>query len=274
VSNEHLLPAEPKRLLVAGDSHGNLLHSRFLFECAAENACDAILHLGDFGYWPKMEALPFLRFNWINSDRNQLPIYFVEGNHEDYPRLLGRDYPQIGSFRLIAPPKESSNAGIWHIPRGARWTWQGIRFLGVGGAYSIDKGLREQGVDWFPEETLTDVQVAAIISAEHQADICVFHDAPTGAPLPIDLFPNLDAAWNREQLAKIVKRVDPALIMHGHYHCAYQGRWRDEDSGASAAIVGLDSDENPAQSWLVLDLTQTREQLGDWRSGGVPVLLP
>jgi predicted phosphodiesterase len=269
-AGQAVLPPEPSRLLVAGDSHGNLGHLQYLIAWAQESGCDAILHLGDFGYWPKWSD--YLEYGRELLEQAALPLYFVEGNHEQYVDLY-KPHPEVGSFRLVVPPGVPGRAGIWHIPRGTRWRWQGIRFLGVGGAYSIDKELRGPGIDWFPEELLSDEEYQRIVADPDQVDICVFHDAPRGAPLPLELLPIFKAAWNRELLGKIAAHVRPALILHAHYHCFYISSWRDEGADVSAAIVGLDSDLNPSRSWLVLDLDEARAQLSQWRGGGPPTAL-
>jgi hypothetical protein len=270
VSEQIELPSEPTRLLVAGDSHGDPLHLNFLVERAEERGCDAILHLGDFGFWPKWSD--FLDETQLLLEQAALQLYFVEGNHEDYRRLL-QSFPQVGPFRLVVPPSAHGDGWIWHTARGARWRWRGIRFLGIGGGYSIDKQARVRGIDWFPEETLSGEEYKRVIADPAQVDVCVFHDAPRGAPLPLELYPVVNAAWNRELLAKIVARVRPALILHAHYHCAYEGRWRDEESGASATVLGLDCNLNPAQSWAVLDLADARSKLDRWRAGEAAGLL-
>ncbi len=42
----------PRRVLVAGDIHGNVSWIRRLCDLAQQHDCDAILQLGDFGFWP------------------------------------------------------------------------------------------------------------------------------------------------------------------------------------------------------------------------------
>lgn len=47
------IPGDPKRILVAGDTHGNWVHwQRVLLPAAREHKVDGIVQLGDFGYWP------------------------------------------------------------------------------------------------------------------------------------------------------------------------------------------------------------------------------
>jgi hypothetical protein len=46
---------------------------------------------------------------------------------------------------------------LW-APRGHRWTWQGVRFLALGGAFSIDRQYRKLDSGrwgWFKEEVIT-----------------------------------------------------------------------------------------------------------------------
>lgn len=267
------LPPEPTRLLVAGDSHGDPNHIKFLVEQAVEHHCEAILHLGDLGFYPKW-APEFLDFTGHMLKQNELALYFVEGNHEDYPRLHHPRHRQVGPFRRIELSKGMGTGTIWHIPRGARWNWRGIRFLGVGGAYSIDRHERGPGIDWFFEETLSEEDCQLILSQPGEVDVCVFHDAPSQAPIPSQLIYSFDARWNRELLGKIVTHVRPALILHAHYHRVYQARILSEATGASAAVVGLDCDQAPSRSWLVLDLDEARGTLGSWRSGEPSRLLP
>jgi hypothetical protein len=44
---------------------------------------------------------------------------------------------------------------IWHLPRGHRWRWHGRDWLALGGAVSLDRGVRTAGVNWWPEEEIT-----------------------------------------------------------------------------------------------------------------------
>ena len=55
---------------------------------------------------------------------------------------------------------------LW-APRAHRWTWQGVRFLALGGAYCIDRRdrtLNSGRWGWFTEETITAEQTAAAIA--------------------------------------------------------------------------------------------------------------
>jgi hypothetical protein len=48
---------------------------------------------GRFGFWPKWSD--FLAVAQLRLEQAGLPLYFVEGNHEQYPQLL-KPFPQAG----------------------------------------------------------------------------------------------------------------------------------------------------------------------------------
>jgi hypothetical protein len=87
-----------------------------------------ILQLGDFGY--TLDAA-FMRRVERTLARTGLHLVFVDGNHEAFTYLYR--YPIGGNgLRTLTPH-------IHQLPRGFRWTWAGVRFLALGGAYSVDR---------------------------------------------------------------------------------------------------------------------------------------
>jgi len=144
------MPHEPSRLLVAGDLHADESWFENLVYYAREQRCQAILQLGDLGYWPRIKHYDdFLRSLPRQLEGADLDLYFVEGNHEDLDALFDTDFAQVRPFRQI-------EERVYHLPRGAQWRWHGLRFVSVGGGYSLDKKLRIPGYDWFERETLSE----------------------------------------------------------------------------------------------------------------------
>ncbi len=47
---------EPRRVLLAGDTHGNGRWVGHLCKLARRHGCEVILQLGDFGFWPHTTA--------------------------------------------------------------------------------------------------------------------------------------------------------------------------------------------------------------------------
>lgn len=94
------------RILMAGDTHGNQTHCRYLIDKAVDNNCDRVFILGDFGYWEHMtEGIHFL--NKLNryASVNDVQVYFLDGNH-DKTSLLVKKYQDTDDegFLLVGHP--------------------------------------------------------------------------------------------------------------------------------------------------------------------------
>jgi Icc-related predicted phosphoesterase len=236
---------EPERIAFAGDWHGNTLWGVACVEHAAERGVEAIVHVGDFGYDYSARFVGGLT-NALN--RAGIPLLFVDGNHEDHP-LLG-SYPIRGNML-----REVSEM-IWHIPRGMRWQWAGLEFLGCGGAHSVDRRWREPGTSWWKEEAITGGDVARCVEGG-PADVLVSHDCPTGVPIPGlggGGFPAEEIALAEEHrgvLRRIVDRVRPRLIVHGHYHRNYRAEVDLGYGRVSVAGLGMDGTDFDDNLWIV-----------------------
>lgn len=206
-----------------------------------EHGVDTIVHVGDFGYWGVQ------RWAYISHVHHQLVdagirLFFVDGNHEHHYFLTGGPDPnpieQDGTRRITG--------NIHHLPRGYRWEWWGVQFLALGGAHSVDRQWRVEGVDWFREEIIS-------ISDAHTAvqggivDIMVTHDCPDDVDIPLG-----DNSWipreeltraekHRQFLGHVVDSVQPKHLFHGHYHRSYEAE-RLNSNGTKTRIHGLDMD--------------------------------
>lgn len=78
-----------------------------------------------------------------------LPVttLFVDGNHENFAELnsYGVDEWNGGTVHFV-------ESDIIHLMRGQVYNIDGTTFFTFGGAYSIDKMYRAEGLTWFPEE--------------------------------------------------------------------------------------------------------------------------
>jgi Icc-related predicted phosphoesterase len=244
--------ATPNRIAFAGDWHANIHWALSAIKYAAEQGADVIVHLGDFGYRYNAE---FLRRVSKELAYRGLHILFVDGNHEDFPILLRYRVHENGLRKLTNQ--------IYHLPRGFRWQWDGITFLALGGAYSVDRKWRVPGTSWWKEEELTPEDVQHAIDGG-PVDIFVSHDCPTGVPIPDlndDAFPFIElvrAEEHRTLVRQVVDEVCPRRIFHGHYHRDYQVT---VDLGYGPVVVtGLDCDGLAlARNVQVVDLAELKE---------------
>lgn len=211
--------------------------------------CEIIYQVGDFA------AFGAYRDRFLNDCQNYLEQYnkilvFNDGNHDDHPMLRSLKVDE-GPYRFA-----QISSRIFYVPRGTHWEWDGVRFCAMGGAWSIDAGVRTENVDWFPEEKIT-LGEAYKASQGGAVDIMFTHDAPYGTPcfkkewhLPSDM--QIASDHNRKLLLQIVENVKPKLLVHGHHHHYYEYDLTRSDK-AVTHVIGLNFELHP-NSMYVIDL--------------------
>lgn len=125
---------QPRRVLVAGDLHGVSWDTEATIHHALAEGCPLILQLGDFGFWPATAAGDYF-LQWLDDllEEVRLQLWFIDGNHDNHRAL---DELAAGSLDPVRLTER-----LVYLPRGARWTWHGVRFCALGGAASIDAEL-------------------------------------------------------------------------------------------------------------------------------------
>jgi predicted phosphodiesterase len=235
------------RLLVAGDTHGN---TRWVCDCliplATDLGCAGIVQLGDFGYWEHTEdGVQYLDDVDAAAASAGIPLFWLRGNHDNV-ELLRERYDNVdhrtwfGLWRI--------REHVYHIPDGAVFEWQGLRFRAFGGAYSVDKDWRLEleakrhrsaayredarrkkglppepvpaaaGTIWFPGEEMSDEDMDGFLAEKvGDIDVVLSHDKPRSTPacglkdLPLCLA-------NQDRLQRALQHHKPALWLHGHLH--------------------------------------------------------
>lgn len=291
-------PPEPCRIVVAGDWHGNSRQASHVIRTAAKvlagEPLRLVVHCGDFGVWPGPHGAAYLEAVRRACDEHGVFVRFVDGNHEDFTQL---------EHLRVRERWDGREAGDWlgfpadpapvaWIPRGYRWTWHGRTWLALGGAASVDRAVRTEGRDWWPQEEITGEQ-AAMVARDGPVDVMVTHDCPAGV---VHSFPPPPSFWDvrdlarsdahRERLQRVVDAVRPRWLMHGHLHRSYQ--LTASFSYGPCEVTGLDRDGGDGSNWAVLDtermewgvsdamrraadrLTALTEELGLYDRGGEP----
>jgi predicted phosphodiesterase len=250
---------EIKRVLIAGDIHADWGHAQDLVRRAQAEGCQAIFVVGDYGYWPHQDKDRRSEEKLEKAlARAGIMLYWVDGNHENYT-ALNYERPLVGQgFRIIHPH-------IVHVPRGTRWEWNGISFLGFGGAHSTDKEWRRQQEAkrkrgqqkhwfWWPEELITDDDEIRAAQAG-DADILFAHDAPAQVYLPRHLpsfnRDDLMTNMNRDRVGRVLAHSGAKMVFHGHYHQRYETDI--EVNRERVRVQGLGRNREKG-SWTVLDL--------------------
>lgn len=291
--------SEPSTILVSGDTHGDPQHALYIFQTAFESGAQAIVHTGDFGYWEHMPGGDaFLDFCSHLATENDLPLYWVDGNHENHT-WLRRIYGPGGSKHKPTPEGFwEIRPGVYYIPRGTRWVWSEVHLMGLGGACSVDKFDRlkaerknytdhiyannqrvkagsptrpydpEKWQRWWREEELTDEDVARALADPTPIDILFTHDKPRGSNPSWNRKDILECLPNQDKIQTVVNSLHPKLLVHGHLHHRYRDDIPAGNDGQHCRVEGLhcnvsarfdDPDKNPETSWILVQLVQEEE---------------
>jgi Icc-related predicted phosphoesterase len=229
------------KILVCGDWHGNTVFVENIFNAIAREGweVDVIVQVGDFGFWEhRDEGVHFLDSLSTFSQESGIPIYWVDGNHENFEILYDQYLKgRYDEFIEIRP-------SIYYIPRGKTWEWDGVKFMGFGGAYSIDKNHRTPYISWWPQEMASDEEIERVRSKNEQVDVLFSHDVPQGVDVLTAsggfLLPIASAEHSRYLIRQVAEVARPKLIVHGHYHFRYGMLW-----GApwgEVSVIGLTCD--------------------------------
>lgn len=225
------------RILVVGDTHCN--HNFMIwkvFNFAENFGCDAIFVVGDFGFWPNTEiGAKFLSSVSYKATEKNIPVYFLDGNHEDF-FTLEDVYGGLSNCKDFI----SIRKNIFYSPRSHSWEWDGVKFLSLGGAFSVDRNRRVMGQSWFTEETLRLVDIENCLRSQ-KVDVMLTHDCPSAMDIRsishVFYRTFAESESNRRNLQKVVDHLQPRMLIHGHYHV------RHATQCGNTKIIGLAHDK-------------------------------
>lgn len=238
-----------KSIIIAGDIHGvwGPLNS-LIYRTNVE----IILQCGDFGWWPKFHDTtqiwsgeyedisdeiigdPFQRMmakrvpkTWdqFGLNNKDVKIYWCDGNHEDHWDLISeRNY-------MKAPCEMMPN--VYYMKRGSVLQLPDKRnVLFIGGGDSIDKNMRSIGVDWFPEELISQRDIRDL--PDIKIDIVISHTCPIEFHKEVIT----KGFWEDKQiyidkikdpsayaLSHVLYKYKPSLWYFAHFHTSVVGKY-------------------------------------------------
>ena len=208
-----------KRAAIIGDCHGNreFLERAIWQASTCDPEIDVVIQVGDFGVWPFK--------GHMHNYSYDLPVYFVDGNHEHHPWLLAHCPEKINEL----------GNNVFYVNRGVTLEINNTSVLFCGGAHSIDWMYRQEGHSWFREENITDENVEKCLAVD-PVDLIITHDAPRICKIVQEDYPL--AMPNREKLDVIHQHHKPANWYFGHFHQNWC--WTDPDSGTRFFCCGAD----------------------------------
>lgn len=255
-----------------GDTHGNTHVVQNALDMFLAHDVIQIHQVGDFGFWPGKPGEQFLAQVNTHLTKNGQTLYITPGNHEDYS--------QIKHFPVREDGWLEAREHILVAPRGHRWEWEGVSFVSLGGAPSVDRAWRiqfqrDKGYPvWWKEEDISREDMDLTIEGGY-ADIMIAHDAPFGVPTvekgisgnPMG-FTEEDLRYGYEgrlKMREVVDVIRPKMFFHGHYHFKVEDKLEifNENTGVDdvTRIIGLSADGVP-NSWGILDLSTHKFRWG------------
>jgi hypothetical protein len=204
---------------VLGDLHGNTSWAFYALDWARRNNINTVLQAGDFGlYGNQTWGRTFLDKVSGCAGKFGIKLYVSDGNHEDH------DY--INSVPIEKDGWRHVRKNILVAPRPHRWEWEGVSFLSLGGAPSVDRTWQQRNKSWYFDEAITKEQAEAA-KAGGRVDVMIGHDAPFAEGIESKIADNphgflkadLDYAYEgRVIMDDVFMHVRPQIMFAGHYH--------------------------------------------------------
>ena len=217
-----------KPIFYVGDHHGDwnkLLEN--VDRLKIENCY--LISVGDsgIGFKPKKEQLNDIKF--LNEEFKKLNIIFmsIRGNHDDPSYYNGDGRIELSNFELIEDYTVMEHNGKL------------IQF--IGGATSIDRSIRKEGISYWSGEGLNFNK-----DKLQKVDTLITHTAPPWC-FP-QRFNKMVYDWaqddgylleeltlEREVMSEIFKVCQPSLHLYGHFHDS----WNEEINGCKHRLLNI-----------------------------------
>ncbi len=208
------------RILVCGDTHG--LHDagklEYFFNQQEHDYTkdDYLIICGDVAVC----GFDAKRSEATRQFLMDLPVtvLFVDGNHEHHAHL--NEYPveiwNGGKVHMITED-------IIHLMRGQIYEIDGRKIFTFGGAYSIDKAYRTEGIDWFEEELPSaeeyDEGWANLEANDYAVDFVFTHTCPSEVMAEIGFGGGFKKADRQtDEFQNMADSMDFKHWFFGHFH--------------------------------------------------------
>lgn len=132
------------RVFITGDKHGTFTPLFGFVDRVKLNEADILIIAGDAGYVWKKDY-----HSTVESLRQIFPgtVAFIDGNHENHAVLNSMEIIRWNGGRV-----HRAAEGVYHLMRGEIYSIYGNNYFTFGGARSVDKDRREDGISWWKEE--------------------------------------------------------------------------------------------------------------------------
>ena len=217
-----------KPLLFLGDHHGEWSYLLDIIDAKKISDC-YLISVGDSGIGFTNKENQEKNNHWLNIEFKDRNIIFmaIRGNHDDPFYFQGLNRVSLSNFELIEDYTVAE--------------YDGKKIQFIGGAYSIDRTARKEGVSyWSGEEVKLDRGKCK------EVDILVTHTTPSwcfpqqfnemvyGWALE-DAYLIGDLSNERAIMDEIFKLCKPKLHLYGHFHSS----WTEEINACKHKLLDI-----------------------------------
>lgn len=208
------------KLFCVGDTHGAIDFQKlidFKDKFGSElTKNDYLMIAGDFGIiWEKEpDAEEIALLDWL--DMAPWTTLFIDGNHENHPRL--NSFPETV---ICGGRAHQISKTVYHIMRGEVIEIEDLTLLCMGGADSHDKQWRTPGESWWKEERITEADIQNARDNLERYNFCVDFVISHSLPQSIHrrIYPYMKPTRSCHLLDDIFWDVDiNKSWISGHYH--------------------------------------------------------
>ena len=204
-------------IYVTGDTHRKI-DNRFSEKPLTKlTEKDYLIILGDFGgvWYDDSSDNLFLSY----FEKQKYTTLFIDGNHENHKKL--NDFPvEVWNNGKIHKIKNN----IFHLMRGQIFNIDGYKIFTFGGAYSIDKNMRTEFIDWWKEEEGNYEEMNEAFDnlekENNQVDFILTHAGPASKLKNFFNYfgMNFTSSSTEKFLDEINNKVNYKHWFCGHYH--------------------------------------------------------
>ena len=208
---------------VTGDLHGGFDMAKLeqWDEGEALTRGDYLIVAGDFGFPWDFGPAECGDIRWL--EERPYTVLFVDGNHERYDHWASRPVEEWRGGRV---QRIADRSPIRRLMRGEVFDLGGARVFTMGGATSVDRDLRIEGVSWWPLELPTEAELdrarEVLDACGWSVDYVVTHTCATRlqarALYPSPAWEHPDRDRLTDFLDELEDRLDYRRWYFGHFH--------------------------------------------------------
>jgi hypothetical protein len=205
------------RVFITGDTHGSMdihkLSAQFFPVGRELTKKDYVIICGDFGlvFFNEQTNEEKYWLKWLTG--RPWTTLFVDGNHENHPKLYN-----LQTANMFGSDVGEVTPSVFHLRRGKVYNINGNNFLAYGGAMSVDRETRVDGVSWWKDEIprQEEFHLALENSQKHDIDYVIAHTLPRGIQYGLGYARYEDPT--SKQLDHITCHLDFKKYFCGHFH--------------------------------------------------------